>query len=119
MKRVALALLFLGSALAWAEKPNPADFPIKVHVQASRLFDEVMTPKGPTYHGTQHLVAVIDGKTYELDGAADHTELLRVGDYKAKLVETGRERDYEYRRIYEFLFPDGKTRQFLVVGELE
>jgi hypothetical protein len=51
--------------------------------------------------------------------------LLRIGDYKAKLLpEEQRDGDiplgsYEYRRRYEFLFPDGRTRKYTVVGESE
>ena len=51
--------------------------------------------------------------------------LLRLGDYKAKLlpddssISPNPPADYEYQRKYEFLLPDGKTRKFLVMGESE
>ena len=41
------------------------------------------------------------------------------GDYKAKLVKDEHLTAYESTQIYEFLFPDKKTRKFIVVGETE
>ncbi len=49
----------------------------------------------------------------------DHPGVLRLGDYKAKLLKQDQTRSYEYKWIYVFLFPDGKTRNFLVVSEAE
>jgi hypothetical protein len=118
MRKLIFVLLLLTPTLALAAKPtpNPAEYTVAVHVCSSLLTRGVATFGFPDVP-VQHLVAVIDAKTYELDAVPDHTELLRVGDYKAKIVQDGKPQDYEYRRIYEFLFPDGKTRQFLVVGE--
>jgi hypothetical protein len=45
--------------------------------------------------------------------------LLRVGDYKAKVEKDNTQRTYEYERVYEFLFADGSTRRYWVVGEDE
>jgi len=42
-----------------------------------------------------------------------------VGDYKAKVEKDNTQRTYEYERIYEFLFGDGSTRRYWVVGEEE
>jgi hypothetical protein len=78
-----------------------------------------MVAAGPFCPGVQHLVVLIDGKTCELDGMPEHPGVLRLGDYKAKLLKQDETRSYEYRWTYEFLFPDGKTRDFLVVSEAE
>jgi hypothetical protein len=130
MKKVLFALLLLTPALTMAAKPapNPADYTVAVHVRSSSL-SKVASGVSET---SLHLVAVIDAKTYELDTISPCQNLLRVGDYKAKIVQEksryGRDpqptpddttQAYEYHRVYEFLFPDGKTRKFTVVGEQE
>jgi len=65
----------------------------------------------------QHLTVLIDGKKYQLDTSSG--SLLRVGDYKAKVEKDNTQRTYEYERVYEFLFADGSTRRYWVVGEDE
>jgi hypothetical protein len=66
----------------------------------------------------QNLTAIIDGKKYELQSGT-RVKLLRLGDYKAKITKDDSQNAYEYMRTYEFLFPDGQTRQYVVVGEME
>jgi hypothetical protein len=134
MKKVSIAILMLMPALSWAAKPtpNPADYPVTVHVQSSQL--------SYTCHGVssdcgsvQHLTVIIDGKKYDLDSDFEfhllQLHVLRLGDYKARIysdtskyphfgkLETPNV--YEYSRTYEFLFPDGQTREYFVVGESE
>ena len=46
-------------------------------------------------------------------------DLLRIGDYKAKIIKDGTPGSFEYQRIYEFLMPNGGTRQYKVVAETE
>jgi len=46
-------------------------------------------------------------------------DVLRVGNYNARIIKDETTRDYEYARTYEFLFADGKTRQYRVIGESE
>ena len=46
-------------------------------------------------------------------------QLLVLGDYKAKLVKDEHRTTYDSYQVYEFLFPDGKTRKFQVVGQIE
>jgi hypothetical protein len=115
--------LLLAPALAWAEKPapNPADYTIAVHVQFSRLTLNCgdVTNGSSICRWMQHLTVLIDGKKYELDGAIKSVDLLRVGDYKAKVLKEETKRAYEYSRTYEFLFPDGSTRDYYVAGESE
>jgi len=112
MKKVIFAILLAVPALALGEKaPNPADYTIAVHVQSSRLADEIGLTRA------QILKVVIDGKKYQLESNLGGLDLLRVGDYKAKVLHDKHTRAYEYELKYEFLFPDGKTREFIVVGE--
>lgn len=106
-------------ALVWA-KPKPTDYTITVHVQSTR---SVLECAGrPVCITALYLNVVIDGKKYKLE-TDDYDYLLRLGDYKAKLLpdDSSANRNppaaYEYRQKYEFLFPDGRTRKFSVVGE--
>jgi hypothetical protein len=111
-KNIVLALILVLPSLLYAENPNPSDYPVAVHVLSSRL---VISHDG----ATQDLIATIDGKHVELEGTPIQQYLLRTGDYKAKVAKDEHSRSYEYEKIYEILFPDGKTRKFLVVGEDE
>ncbi len=125
MKKAFFSVLILIPALTWA-KPNAADYAIAVHVQSSQLVNACYVILGHVTCDTrQHLNAVIDGRKYELNCNGDFDVLLRTGDYKARLLpDEPRAGDYqpgnyEYRKQYEFLFPDGKTRKYQVVGESE
>ncbi len=117
MKPAMLAALLVLSASGLlassrTETPNPADYNVIVHVVSSHIV---------TGHESQSqdLTVVIDGKRLELEGGAPHLDLLRLGDYKAKLLKKDESRAYEYQWVFEFLFPDGKTRDYLVIGEGE
>ena len=108
-KRVLLVLIAVAvPACAKTAKPADTDHNITVHVSSSRLI----------YHQgwNQLLETTIDGKKYELE-ALEHFGVLRIGDYKARISEENTKRPYEYNRKYEFLFPDGTVRSFMVVGE--
>ena len=114
MKKLAIAVLLLFSALAWAGgEPNPADYTINVHVSSSR-----MVLQGDAISFNQELNTTIDGKKYELRCSSINA-LLALGDYKAKLVRDDHRTAYDSYRVYEFLFPDNKTRKFEVVGVTE
>jgi hypothetical protein len=115
MKHLAMtSLLFLLSAMAWAA-PNPSDYKLNVHVSATRMVIE-----GNSLAHRQNLTVVIDGKKYELESIDIPNALLMLGDYRARLVKDQHGAGtYDSWRIYEFLFPDKKTRQFVVVGESE
>ncbi len=111
MKKLALVVLLLFSALAWAGKaPVPAEYTINVHVTSSRLSEG--------YGSWPRLAAIIDGKKCELRGVAT-LSLLAPGDYKAKLVRDEHKTSYDSYRVYEFLFSDMKTRQYHLVGVTE
>jgi hypothetical protein len=115
MKRF-LPLLILGAAAtAGAQKANPADYSTVVHVQGSHLFYLCQTPDLCSWW--QQLEVTIDGKKYQLQNNVKGYELLRVGDYNAKIKSDETKAAYEYDRSYEFLFSDGKTRVYAVSGE--
>jgi hypothetical protein len=122
MKRILYVIFLIIPAMAWAEKPkaNPADYTISVHVQSSRIVDfcSDVTQGSNVCSWEQNLTAIIDGKKYELQSGT-RVKLLRLGDYKAKITKDDSQNAYEYMRTYEFLFPDGQTRQYVVVGEME
>ncbi len=119
MMKVILTILLLAPALACyaREKPdlNPADYSISVHVQSSRLNDLC----APGCIWVQHVNVLIDGKKFELSDTSPRTDLLRIGDYKAKVLKDETGHSFEYQRTYEFLMPDGELRKFVVVGETE
>ena len=109
MKKLVFAvLLFAVIPLAWADH-NPAEYTTTVHVVASRLVNHQAY-----YH---ELSTVIDGKKVELQATSPCYGLLKQGDYKAKLLNEGHKSEYESWQVYEFLFPDGKTRRYVVMEE--
>lgn len=111
VKKIAIAVLLLLSAQIWAgEAPIPAEYTINVHVSSSSVVVE---------RGCQLLEVVIDGKKCELASELSLSRLLALGDYKAKLVKDEHKTTYDSYQVYEFLFPDKKTRQFLLVGQTE
>jgi hypothetical protein len=130
---LAIVLLFL-SGFCWAEKPNPSDYTVAVHVQSSQLVSVCSGVLGKTECEIRlRLNVLIDGKRLVLDGKPlmvnlDNSGVLRTGDYKARLVVTYKTRmggddapvpDYVDRRKYEMLFPDGQAHEFQLVGESE
>ena len=82
----------------------------------SLSLDKFVTSSDVTF---QRLTVLVDGKKYELLDTHWRPDLLRVGDYKAKILKDETVRSYEYQRTYEFLMPDGETRQYAVVAEME
>jgi len=111
VNRITLAIVLLGSVFAWAgAEPNPAEYTVNVHVSSSSIDIE---------RGYQVLNVVIDGKKYELGSELRIGRLLALGDYKARLVKDEHKTTYDSLQVYEFLFPDKKTRQFLLVGQTE
>ena len=118
MKNIVVMLLLSLSVVAYAEKkpaPGPSDYAVSIHVQASRLADLC----APGCVWVQPLTALIDGRKYELSDTTARTDLLRVGDYKARIFKDEKDRPYEYQRTYEFLMSDGGVRRYVVVGESE
>jgi hypothetical protein len=108
MKKAAFVVVLLCSAWAWAGNPNPAEYRLNVHVSSSRL----------TEGSRPWLSAIIDGKKCELQGVGTEA-VLAPGDYKAKLIKDEHKTSYDSFQVYEFLFPDMKTRQYHLVGITE
>lgn len=119
MLKVLFAFLLLAPALAFAaDKPNPADYTVTIHVQSSHLIDICSSDiKGATCGWTQSLTVLIDGTKYEIMDQRYDNAVLRLGDYKARIVKDDTSRAYEYTRTYELLFADGATRKYNVIGE--
>ena len=111
MKATALLLVFLMSLSTSAQKPN--DYPLTVHVASSYSFHELGVSSGTAV--AQRLDVVIDGKKYVLNAAANGY-LIALGDYQARLNKDEHKTAYESRQMYTLRFPDGKTRDFTVVG---
>ena len=107
MKKILLSFLMLCTTFAFAA-PNPADYNITVHVTASR------NRLGPSSLEFNFLDVIIDGKKYELRGRS--LGVLAPGDYKARLKKTERWNDYDILQTYEFLMPNGKTRDYELSG---
>lgn len=109
MKKLALVVVVVCSALAWAGKnPVATEYKLNVHVTSSHL----------TEGNWPRLRVIIEGQKYELQGNPT-VALLAPGDYKAKLVKDEHKTAYDCYRVYEFLFPDMKTRQYQLVGTTE
>lgn len=108
MKTLVVTILFLMSSLAWAGSTDPTDYTVNVHVSKSYYGS----------HGEQRLKVLIDGHKCELSATGD-TMLLALGDYKARLVKDEHRGTYAVHKVYEFLFPDKKTRKFWLVGQTE
>jgi hypothetical protein len=123
MKKVLFALMLVTPALVLAEKPppNPADYTVAIHVQSSRLVVNCSdSTNGNSVCGwAQHLTVLINGKKYSLASGFTTEDLLRVGDYKARILKEETKHTYEYLRTYESLFADGTTRNYYVAEETE
>jgi hypothetical protein len=115
---LSLALLLTLAAPLHAEKPDPQSFTIDAHVDSCRLISQCTSISGGsgTCGYAQHIAATIGGKKFELERLVE-TNMLRAGNYKVKLLTDKHPRPEEYTQIYEFLFSDGKTGDFLVVAE--
>jgi hypothetical protein len=110
MKKIVLAIFLFLSAHAWAAAdPNPADYTVNIHVSSSSIDNG----------GREGLNVVINRKNYELLCECAPNSLLALGDYKAKMVKDEHKTTYDSLQVYEFLFPDNKTRRFEVVGQTE
>lgn len=108
MKKTLAVVVLLFSAIAWARSnQNPTDYNLTAHVSSSHI-DE---------HNTLTLKVTIDGKKIELRGSGPIP--LVPGDYKAKLIRDDHRNTYDSFQSYEFLFPDGKTRKYDLVGIAE
>jgi hypothetical protein len=112
---LAVILAATTTTFAFSEKPgDSADYTVGVHVQSSRIITVCMA-QGCI--AEQHLIVLIDAKKFDLKALGHQMNLIRVGNYKVKIVKDETPAPYEYRRVYQILFPDGKASSFEVVGE--
>jgi hypothetical protein len=111
MKKAAVFVLLLFATLAPAA-PAPDEYSINVHVTSSYRRVGAGDDTG------QQMDAVIGGKKYQLS-AGGNGFLLATGDYKAKLLKDDHKTSYESYQEYELLFPDKKTRKFVVTAQNE
>ena len=113
--RVCASLLFLLASVWSGAQIKPAEYNVNVHVSASRM--AVHGNSGAHY---QYLTVTIDGKRYEMESIGAVQQLLKLGDYRARLAKDEHGKgDYDSWQVYEFQFPDHRTRRYLVVGQLE
>jgi len=117
MKKLPFALLFLQTSLllAASDKPNPADFPIKIHIISSKSHTEGLY--GSSYT-TQIVKTIIDGQQIELTAPGDG--VLALGDYPARVASSVHGPKnwsaYDIVKGYDFLMPDGKVRTYKITA---
>lgn len=119
-RAVPLGLLFAATTLYAKDKPAPvpaADYTLNLHVSSSeRIASCASKPGWPC----QHIFATVDGKKYELETLVVPFVFFALGDYPARLIsQKPQPNGYDQNVTYELLLPDGKARQFAVVGVSE
>lgn len=122
MKKILLAVLLLSSFCFAASKPNPADYPITVHIIGSSL--SANGAAGLSIGGagcTQVLDVMVKKKHLQLSGGCDETtegswSLLQPGDYKARLTTDEHSPSFRLAQTYEFLFPDNSKRKYNAIA---
>jgi hypothetical protein len=109
-KFVAVLFLMLCSTLTWsADKPNPADYTVKVHISASHL--KTVCGDG-LCSNLLYADAVLNGKKIELSGNDPIVKktlmLIAPGDYPVKLTKDNHNSDGTlFSQEYDLLLPDG------------
>ena len=113
-KFIAVLFLLLFSTFGWAaDKPNPADFTIKLHISATHIrhfcsgaFATITCADG------LYADAILNGKKIELGGEdviiKKNVMLITPGDYQVKLTKDYHNSDNTlFGQEYELLLPDG------------
>jgi hypothetical protein len=108
-------LLFVPSLAVAANQPNPADFPISIHVVSSRSRTEYAAGMSVAL---QYLETIIDNQPVEL--ACTSTGVLALGSYPARISTKVRlpkhPNTYDIYRAYDLLMPDQNIRTCSVLG---
>jgi len=115
-------LLLCAATLQAKDKPNPADFPIKIHISASQL-----APPYIVYYGASFpfIIAdtILDGKKIKLAGNVPgpsrnvHLSIIIPGDYQIRLKKEETEKDSGIlSQEYEILLPNGDIWNCSIVG---
>lgn len=117
MRRLICLMLIVPSFAFAAEQPNPADFPIKIHVVSSRA----RTVPQDINNGmpVQFLETIIDNQPVELGCYSQG--VLALGDYPARLSTkvhspAKHPNTYDIYRGYDLLMPDQQIRTCFVTG---
>ncbi len=114
---LAAVVLLAPPACAQAKAPNPADCPLTVHV----LWSTTQSDPSPIVGAiiSQRLRVTIDSKQFELSSCTGGG-ILAPGDNPAQSIPVPRipknHAAYDLYNAYRPLLPDGKTRDFGVVG---
>jgi hypothetical protein len=121
MKKLALVLVMLQTGFLLAapdkpkDKPNPADFTVKVHVTSSGT-SVICGGGGSLCASYQVLETVIDNQPVELKcWLSGNPSVLTLGDYSARLSSavhgpSKNPNSYDIYRGYDLLLPDGAAR---------
>ena len=113
-----LFLLFCAASLHAKDKPNPADYTIKVHISASHI-DPPTIGRAANYAD-----ATLDGKKLQLSGDAvniggrvDRFALIIPGDYMARLKKDFHNADSTaIHQEYDVLLSDGTVWHCMISG---
>jgi hypothetical protein len=106
-------LLFILLASSVSAQSQDVAYPLTATVVSSRISN--LGAPGGDYLEVQ---ALIDGHHLILrsDNLTGY-DVLKLGDYKAKLVSDKHKKPYLTQQVYEIQYPDGATEKFLVIGE--
>lgn len=120
MTKTILALTLLFSLPLFAASPA-ADYNLTIHVSETRIGTDCGVAVGnSTCKSVQLLSALVDGAKYELESETFFPKgIVALGDYKARLIPGQEKPTHELNRSYELMFPDGSTRKFRVIGQVE
>lgn len=117
---IACALLVAWPVGSAAKDSDASNYTIQVHVASSELKNECsMSVKGSDCAAYQYLAVTIGGKKFQLESTKRENLMLHTGDYQGRIVKDEPKSASEFLRIYELRFADGKTIEYVVVGESE
>ena len=109
------------AAPSWVLGQSKGEYTIPVHVTESHIGLSCTITKGDSScKSTQVFTAQIEGKKYQLESETFFSKgLVALGDYYAKLADHKEKPTKEFTRSYDLMFPDGSTRTFNVIGQME
>jgi hypothetical protein len=119
MKKTALFIVITLAHSTWSWAANSPDaYKINVNVMESHW---IWKANGNLSGYYLMLKVWIAGTVYEMEsvdmGDPRKLPVLVPGSYLAKLVQDEHSDAYEYFQTYELLFPDNKTKEFVVMGQ--
>jgi hypothetical protein len=119
---IAFGLLLCAASSHAKDKPNPADYNIKIHISASHQKTECVN--GLCNPNTLSVDAILNGKKIELSGNAvivEHTVMLiSPGDYSVKIIRDAHNSDSTlFNQEYDLLLPDNTVWHCTTTGVSE